>query len=289
MTTRRGDVLQWDHYSDHPRVLLTSADRPLAVGMFEEVAYGPSGNWDFENRCLHFSALLTPAAHRSGGTSAPWKKVLPSTAVAAPGAEIRGGWNGRMTGRHLHVSPGDLAAILHGDDGAHRSFRTQGFREDGEPAQADHTVSALLDLIARDVEAGSPAGPTFAEHLVSALVAHVLEPEAPPVRSGDARLLRLTEDIVAARLGERLLLRDIAAELGLSVPHLARSFRAATGTSLHRFIVARRIERAKRLLRHTRLPLVEVALQSGFGDQSHLSRAIRQATGMTPTEYRRNG
>ncbi len=85
MATRAGDVRQWDAYSLEPRIRLGTSHQPLAVGLFQEVEYGPEGSWDVETRCLHFAALLTPARHRHGPRRADLVKVVPSTAVARPG------------------------------------------------------------------------------------------------------------------------------------------------------------------------------------------------------------
>jgi AraC family transcriptional regulator len=52
-------------------------------------------------------------------------------------------------------------------------------------------------------------------------------------------------------------------------------------------VLRRRIERAKQLLRDTELPVLQVALRTGFASQSHLSTAFKRATGSTPGAYRR--
>jgi AraC family transcriptional regulator len=63
-------------------------------------------------------------------------------------------------------------------------------------------------------------------------------------------------------------------------------FRLSAGESPHRFLLRRRVERAKCLLREGRSPLGEVALACGFSSQSHLTARFRELTGVTPRRYR---
>jgi AraC family transcriptional regulator len=63
----------------------------------------------------------------------------------------------------------------------------------------------------------------------------------------------------------------------------------AVGQSPHQYVLARRIERAKELLRTTELPIIDVALSAGFSSQSHLSHWMLRHTGVSPAVYRRNG
>lgn len=99
------------------------------------------------------------------------------------------------------------------------------------------------------------------------------------------RKLRHLKDYIEARLDQPIHLRDLADEVGLSEFHLQRSFRASSGSSPHRFLLHRRIERAKGLIRKGE-PLAQIADACGFDSQSHLSRAFKSATGMPPGSYR---
>ena len=66
---------------------------------------------------------------------------------------------------------------------------------------------------------------------------------------------------------------------------LARQFRIALGTTPHRYLLMRRLELARELI-HNGRPLVDVALDTGFADQAHFTRAFRSAFGLTPARYR---
>src|SRR5947208_16562995 len=81
-------------------------------------------------------------------------------------------------------------------------------------------------------------------------------------------------------------LRKVPAEVtGLTRFDLSRQFRIMFGTSPYRYLLMRRLEFARERI-HRELPLVEVALDAGFADQAHFTRAFRSASGLTPARYR---
>jgi AraC family transcriptional regulator len=101
-----------------------------------------------------------------------------------------------------------------------------------------------------------------------------------------ARLRRVL-DYIAEHEDQDLTVTELAAVACLSRFHFARAFRDAIGAPPHRYISARRLERAKRLLRETATPLADIALDCSFSSQANFTRAFRRATGLAPGEYRR--
>jgi AraC family transcriptional regulator len=91
---------------------------------------------------------------------------------------------------------------------------------------------------------------------------------------------------IDTHLDEDLTLPQIAEALGVSPYHFAHAFRRVVGTPPHRYVIHRRIERAKELLDTTDLPLVEIALSVGCAHQSHFSALFHRVTGLTPHSYR---
>jgi AraC family transcriptional regulator len=61
------------------------------------------------------------------------------------------------------------------------------------------------------------------------------------------------------------------------------------GVSPYRYVLTARIDKAKRLLRGSRLGVLDVALATGFADQSHFAKTFRRVTGAVPTAYRARG
>lgn len=80
---------------------------------------------------------------------------------------------------------------------------------------------------------------------------------------------------------------QLAAIVRLSVSHFARAFRHSFGTTPHRYVIARRMDRARALLCRSGLVMSEVALACGLSDQAHLSRLFKRDTGLTPSQWRR--
>jgi AraC family transcriptional regulator len=81
---------------------------------------------------------------------------------------------------------------------------------------------------------------------------------------------------------------DLAGLLNLSRFHFVRTFKQSTGLPPHRFLMARRIERAKELLAEPGLPIAEVSRRAGFHGVTQLTRAFRRLTGTTPSGFRRD-
>lgn len=80
--------------------------------------------------------------------------------------------------------------------------------------------------------------------------------------------------------------RRLASISGASEAHFARSFKAAFGLPPHRYLLSRRIERAKALLRDTDLPIIEIAFQTGWDSLGTFGRIFRDITGESPSELR---
>ncbi|HVO90105.1 MAG TPA: AraC family transcriptional regulator [Casimicrobiaceae bacterium] len=91
---------------------------------------------------------------------------------------------------------------------------------------------------------------------------------------------------VDAHLGEALAVRSLAALVHMSPYHFARMFKKATGQAPHGYITARRVARARTLLRESSLPLVDVAAEVGFQTQGHFTVVFHRHTGATPRAYR---
>jgi AraC family transcriptional regulator len=111
--------------------------------------------------------------------------------------------------------------------------------------------------------------------------------EPPPDGLSRARIRRLLE-YIEQHLGEDLSLAAMAAEVDLSPLYLVRAFRSTVGQSPHQYVVARRVELARRMLCDTETPIAEIALATGFSSQSHLSNWFRRIVGVSPAAYRRH-
>ncbi|MCB1025368.1 MAG: helix-turn-helix transcriptional regulator, partial [Acidobacteria bacterium] len=87
---------------------------------------------------------------------------------------------------------------------------------------------------------------------------------------------------------EPITLKNAAKAVGVHPVHLARTFRRQFGCSIGEYVRFLRVEFAKSQISSTKKPLAEIALCSGFSDQSHLSKTFKNLAGITPNEYRKN-
>ena len=145
-------------------------------------------------------------------------------------------------------------------------------------------VTALADEVGRGDRAG---GELFASSLATALGVHLSREyvggsgsHKPVARLSDDEMARLDQYIVG-NLDSPLTLDDLALVVGRSRFHFSRLFKASTGETPHQYVVRRRVERARELLRAGD-SIAEVAATVGFASQSHLTAHIRRAFGCTP-------
>lgn len=131
-----------------------------------------------------------------------------------------------------------------------------------EPLAIDAVVSRLAELLARRSDARPAARRT---------------PNAQ-------RRVREARDFLIAEAPRTVASQELERVSGLDRFALSRHFRAAFGTSPHRFQVGRRLDRA-RVLISAGAPIAEVAVATGFADQSHLTRHFAARYGLTPGRW----
>jgi AraC family transcriptional regulator len=143
-------------------------------------------------------------------------------------------------------------------------------------------------------EANSPnADSHYVESLGAALAAHLVRKYASPERGTSVHRRRLVKpglpevlDYIDQNIDGRLTLPKLAEVARLSVFAFVRSFKTSTGVPPHRYILRKRIERAKVLLADAALSIADVALRCGFGDQSSFTTTFRRLTLQTPSAFR---
>jgi len=107
------------------------------------------------------------------------------------------------------------------------------------------------------------------------------------LRGGLSPLVRhRLHDYIEAHLDQAISLGMLAQLACLSEYHMARMFRASFGMPPSAWIAARRIERARELLKTTDLPLQQIVDACGYADLSHFSHRFRDSTGAAPSRFR---
>ncbi|MEI9901132.1 MAG: AraC family transcriptional regulator [Hyphomicrobium sp.] len=94
-------------------------------------------------------------------------------------------------------------------------------------------------------------------------------------------MLTSLRDFINANLYEPIEVDELARIAGLSPFHFSRTFRRSVGVTPHRYVMRTRLKRARELLREGRLSFAQIAAETGFADQSHLSRWVRRVHGVT--------
>jgi AraC-like DNA-binding protein len=102
------------------------------------------------------------------------------------------------------------------------------------------------------------------------------------------KALGRVKDYMHTHLDRDLTLADLASIAELSPSHFLKSFKETTGQTPHRYLTARRIEKARGDLETTNLPLAEIAYGAGFASQSHMTDVFRKHLHISPGRYRKS-
>ncbi|OKO76032.1 AraC family transcriptional regulator [Bradyrhizobium sp. AS23.2] len=158
----------------------------------------------------------------------------------------------------------------------------------------DSVMQGLVGSLMPAFEFPEQASRLFVDHVALAVAVHVAKTyggmvlAAKQARGGLAAWqIKRAEETLAANLEGDLSLADLANDCGLSASHFSRAFRQSTGLSPHQWLQQHRVDVAKSLLSNRNLSLSEVALASGFADQSHFTRVFARLAGISPGAWRR--
>jgi AraC family transcriptional regulator len=175
-------------------------------------------------------------------------------AIELDDQEVRGRYDARVPGSRLHLDSGPLAAVL---ASLYSEFRNP-----------DACSSLAI------------------QGLVLQLLAGLSRTDAPEVDRGRPSWLDRVEDILRDCFRGRLSLEGLALEVGQSPERVSAVFRRVYHRSIAEEQRRLRIEFACERLRDSEASLAAIALDAGFSDQPHFSRAFKQVTGTTPARYR---
>jgi AraC family transcriptional regulator len=254
----------------------------------------PDFELDLPGGTHHLLALYVrpPEANGFRTEGLDWEGVPPpgSILVLPAGHSRRAYWRGPTESVHVHLDPGRIAQV------AAEAFDLDPGRVEfpADAALIEPSIRAAILAVDAEISAGSAGGRLLAESLGNVLAVHLIrhatanEPVAHRSRGGLPRQkLRAVIDYIEEHLDAEIALEDLAGVAHLSPYHFARMFRASTGLPPHQYVIARRIERAKGLLRgEDDLSLAQIAARVGFWDQGHFSRHFKRLVGVTPKRFR---
>lgn len=170
------------------------------------------------------------------------------------------------------------------------------FRLDEKTFASDDKITALYRHFLLDCDWQQQANHLALSSASTLLLTHLIQHytnvqwQLPKVTGGLAPfVLRNVLALIEASLAQPLTLADLAQEAALSEYHFARMFSLSMKMAPHQYVMQRRLARAQELVRHTSLPLTDIALACGFSSASHFSNRFKSALGMTPSQLRAAG
>lgn len=153
-----------------------------------------------------------------------------------------------------------------------------------------HVADAVLGLL----QEGAPGDTYVADHLAHVLAARLLSAHALHAKHGPRAPANLPRerwqrlrDYIDAHLDDDLSLQTLADLISVHPTQVWRVFKTNLGISPHRYVLQRRLERARHLLARQSASIADIAAQTGFSSQSHLGTHFRREYGETPAGYRR--
>ena len=112
--------------------------------------------------------------------------------------------------------------------------------------------------------------------------------EEEELKAQEERTITGITRYMQSHLAEEVSLSVLAEEFHLNAQYISQLFKSEIGVNFLAYLTNIRMERAKKLLLTTSLPIAEVALQSGYGDYRVFTKVFRKSEGITPSQYRQD-
>ena len=233
--------------------------------------------------CLHLGAPV-PVSYRTGKAERQGVRLHGQFCVVPGGSSTRWTMSRPATSLLLRLSPAQLR-------GTADAMGAAAF----DLAPAIHIRDAQVERIGwmmqAEEHAGALGGRLFADSLASALAVRLIALQSPartvpPARALPAWRLRRVIEYVDAHLDRDLTLAELAAVADFSPSHFKALFKQAAGVPVHRFVLERRVERARLRLLTGSQSITEIALETGFAHPSHMARWMRRLLGLGPSQIR---
>jgi len=178
------------------------------------------------------------------------------------------------------------AADLHGPDAS-----TVHLRE--VSGGTDAVLTRLLGLLHDELLQRRTPSTMLVQGLANSLAVHLTrsyasesQPHPSPHGGLPAFKMHRTLATMQARLPEDLDLSRLARDAQLSDSHFSRAFKRSTGFTPSQYLTRLRMEQARRLLRETEMPVIDIGLEVGYASPSHFAQVFRREVGVLPSDYR---
>jgi AraC family transcriptional regulator len=237
--------------------------------------------------CLHLGTPV-PVSYRAGTAERQGVRLHGQFCVVPGGSSTRWTLSQPATSLLLRLAPAHMRATAEDMGLGSRTF-------DLAPAIhiRDPQIERIGWMMQAEEHAANPGGRLFADSLASALAVRLIALQSPALAASPARAralpawrLRRVIEYVDAHLDQDLSLAELAAVAEFSPSHFKALFKQAVGVPVHRFVLERRVERARLRLLEGRLGITEIALEAGFAHPSHMARWMRRLLGRGPSQVR---
>jgi AraC family transcriptional regulator len=188
----------------------------------------------------------------------------------------------------MRLAPAYVRAVA-GDECA---LDPQRFELQSVFATRDATIEDLGHRLLAGLELEGGDSRLYVDTLTCELTIHLLRNYTTAKVAGWPKVtmpphkLRRAIQFIDENLCKQLTLAAMAKAVSLSPGHFAHAFREATGVAPHRYVLERRVDRAKQLLLQSDLPITEIADRIGCSSHSHFSVLFNRVTGLTPRQFR---
>ena len=153
----------------------------------------------------------------------------------------------------------------------------------------------IFKLLLSEIQAGNQNGKLFIENILSILAFHFVKnysKEQSPrlvenVNGFTSKELEKALYYIDENMAENFKIEKLAKEFGISKFYFIKRFKSSTNVTPHQFIIKKKLERSKNLLKEGSLSLTDITYMLNFSDQSHFSNSFKKMYGMTPREFRK--
>jgi AraC family transcriptional regulator len=250
--------------------------------------------WVYQANSVNVAGVACPvlitqlggARVTEGGDRGDRLAILPSQSVLVPPAT--------PTRWHYNGPVDDVACYFLDPQNGIQERLGRLVPERGAPLQfSDALVAAAAQQLADELHNGPSADEAFMILLTRLMLEQtfrVLTASSPSVirpRHGHLPRLQRVLRYINDHLGEALPNAELAGVAGVSEPHFRRIFLEGVGMAPHKYVQARRLAQARKLLATSELPIPVIAEECGFYNQSHLTKRFRSVHATTPAAYRR--
>jgi AraC family transcriptional regulator len=207
-------------------------------------------------------------------------------AIIPAGISHRCNWNTSVQFMVLAIEPALLQQVGRDFVNPDRIELTPQFMSESDPL-----IQGIFSTLRDELKSDKIGGNLLIDSLESTLAIHLLrnycttQPKLSSYSYGLSQAtLRQVTEYIHEHLHQDLKLAELSAIAQISPYHFLRLFKQRMGITPHQYILQRRIEKAKHLLQHSELSIADIAVRTGFSDQSHLTRCFKRILGVTPKQ-----